>query len=846
MRQGKRKTLLIRTVSMMLVAVFVLTLLPASSYTVFAGSRKVKKTSDIVMYPLDTYKLSNKKGSKYSSSNKAVADISSKGLITAKKKGKVRITVIYKGKKTKKTVDVRKKPAITRADWITALISTDSELTVAETGEDAFNDIKDSTFSKYVNTAYGYGVLPKTKDKNFHPYRPATREFVAYTLVHALGFELSKKSGLSSADKKLKYAVEDGFAVNHNIIRLKKKSFRPDDALTSSEQKKALSFVKKCIDRTKIDPDHKDVLEYSKDINENLVDSGVSSSVKKSGKTIRAVIKSDDKNVRNIKKGQILLVPTKNKNEANAIKVTSVSSSKGKTTVSGTAPTTDEMYDDIDVQYSGELRDGKTARVNTHLTQREYKAMVKAGLGDYCTENEDGSYRIDKSLIHNLNAENDGHSDSSDTEPLELGVNVSVAKPEIELSAKKSLLSGWEYLHFAVTNREVLGVEYSKDNDESDSEDENKKWSIKLADEVFAIPETPLSVKLEEKIALSVEGEIDVYFDMSETHGIDYQKNEVPRVIKDFHFVPGSQYKDNQFIDGDFTCYPSIQLGVDLIIGNELTDDGLEYVGKHIKISIVNLKPDDIIGFTVSVGPKIELEATIRNNSKKADRDKAKFCLDFSSSIHVEFDINRESVVGAVINAFAEVPDPLYEHDLNIGKEPFGEFYHLEYGKDGWKWVDECTWDGSIAPKPLASGSYTEMEFPEQTAQNAGDWSLHVKETDAYRAAKNGKAKVTFAVPAELEGKLSFNLFVYDSTTDRDIKCYYPGQGAFRIDKSLGKTDVKDDGDSTEVKIDSEEQKVYYTSDKFDVKKGHYYVIRVHNYTYLRPYTAKVKIDFDK
>ena len=842
------KNFLKRTLSILLAAVFVLTLMPETSYTAQAAKKVSKKdTSVIVMYPKDTYALKGKKGSKYSSNKKGVAEVSPKGVITAKKKGKAQITVSYKGKKTKKTIDVRKVPSVTREDWITALVSADTELDVAETESTVYADTRSTSFEKYVNTAYGYGALPKTKDKNFHPYKPATREFVAYTLVHALGFELSNKSGLSSADNnKLKYAAEDGYIVDHRIIKLKKKSFRPDDPLTSPEKEKALLFVKKCLARTKIDPDHKNEIEFSRNINETLVQTKISSSVKKTGKTMKAVINSDDKKFRNLKKGQILLVPTKNKDEAKAVKVSSVILSKGRTIVSGTVPEMDEMYDDIDVQYSGELRNGRTDRINTHLTQQEYRTMVKAGLGDYCTKNEDGSYRIDKKLVHILNAENRDNNGSLGKEPLELGVNVSVAKPDIQLIVKKSLLSGWERLYFAVTNKVGFGVEYSKDNDESDSEDENKKWSVKLADEFFSIPGTPLSVKLEEKIGLSVEGELGVYFDMSSTQGIDYTKNDIPRIVKDFKFVPGSQYEDNKFIDGDFSYYPSAQLGVDLIIGNELTDDGIEYVGKHIKISIMNLKPDDIIGFTASIGPKVELEAIIRNNRKKFDRDRSKFCLDFSSSIHLEVDINRESVVGAIINVIPKVPDPLYEHDLNIGDEPFGEFCHLEYGKDGWKWVDNCTWEDADEPKPIVPGTYTEMDFPYQDWKNAGDWSQHVKETDSFRAKANGKAKAIFAVPSENVGHLSFDMYIVDNTTDRDIRSYYPGQGALQIDESIGKYAYTKKGDTEMVSVDTSEQMSYYSTDEFPVEKGHYYSIRVHNYTNQRPFKAEVTLEFVK
>lgn len=190
-----------RTLSILLAAVFVLTLMPETSYTAQAAKKVSKKdTSVIVMYPKDTYALKGKKGSKYSSNKKGVAEVSPKGVITAKKKGKAQITVSYKGKKTKKTIDVRKVPSVTREDWITALVSADTELDVAETESTVYADTRSTSFEKYVNTAYGYGALPKTKDKNFHPYKPATREFVAYTLVHALGFELSNKSGLSSAD----------------------------------------------------------------------------------------------------------------------------------------------------------------------------------------------------------------------------------------------------------------------------------------------------------------------------------------------------------------------------------------------------------------------------------------------------------------------------------------------------------------------------------------------------------------------------------------------------------------------------------------------------------------------
>ena len=326
---------------------------PLQAERVSAKSSKLNKTQ-MTLYPGEYVKLtvSGVKNVKWTSSNSKVASVSKKGTITAKAKGGAKITA-KAGKATYTCkVTVKKKPAVTRGEWIAALLKQTGIQTTSVKSYH-FSDTKKDKNGKAIETAYGRNILPVTKGtKKFSPNRPATREFMAVTTVRAMGFKADSSVKPKCSDKgKLKYASEDQVALNQNFISLKKGKFLPTRALTKAEKKKALAAIRKIQKSEKIDSSHKDTIKYQKEVVQQPLNSEDDYAVATSGNDLVVTIPKNE-NTEKIQNGKVAVFPEQSEMQGQvALKVTSVSDDgNGNYRIVGQAPDISEVYKTIDVQ----------------------------------------------------------------------------------------------------------------------------------------------------------------------------------------------------------------------------------------------------------------------------------------------------------------------------------------------------------------------------------------------------------------------------------------------------------------------------------------------------------------
>ena len=127
---------------------------------------------------------------------------------------------------------------------------------------------------------------------------------MAVTTVRALGFQANKAVSPKCKDKKkLKYPAEDKVALNQKIISLKKKQFLPKKAITKAEKKKALRVVKKLNNTGKVNPEHKNVVTYQKDVEQILTDTESSYTVIPQGDMLLVSIPKNE-NTKQIQSGR--------------------------------------------------------------------------------------------------------------------------------------------------------------------------------------------------------------------------------------------------------------------------------------------------------------------------------------------------------------------------------------------------------------------------------------------------------------------------------------------------------------------------------------------------------------
>lgn len=245
-----------------------------------------------------------------------------------------------------------KKVAVTREEWICALLKQ-AHIKTGKVSKYHFSDAKKSSKRKVIETAYAHGILPvKKNSKKFYPKKAATREFMAVTTVRALGFQANKAVSPKCKDKKkLKYPAEDKVALNQKIISLKKKQFLPKKAITKAEKKKALRVVKKLNNTGKVNPEHKNVVTYQKDVEQILTDTESSYTVIPQGDMLLVSIPKNE-NMQQIKSGKVILLPKKTGTDNQlALKVKSVTDAgNGMLQIIGETPDISEVYQKVDIQ----------------------------------------------------------------------------------------------------------------------------------------------------------------------------------------------------------------------------------------------------------------------------------------------------------------------------------------------------------------------------------------------------------------------------------------------------------------------------------------------------------------
>lgn len=245
-----------------------------------------------------------------------------------------------------------KKVAVTREEWICALLKQ-AHIKTGKVSKYHFSDTKKSSKKKVIETAYSRGILPvKKNSKKFYPKKSATREFMAVTTVRALGFQANKAVSPKCKDKKkLKYPAEDKVALNQKIISLKKKQFLPKKAITKAEKKKALRVVKKLNNTGKVNPEHKNVVTYQKDVEQILTDTESSYTVIPQGDMLLVSIPKNE-NTKQIQSGKVILLPKKTGTDNQlALKVKSVTDAgNGMLQIIGETPDISEVYQKVDIQ----------------------------------------------------------------------------------------------------------------------------------------------------------------------------------------------------------------------------------------------------------------------------------------------------------------------------------------------------------------------------------------------------------------------------------------------------------------------------------------------------------------
>ena len=163
----------------------------------------------------------------------------------------------------------------TRGEWVTLLLDKlNAPLMSADQIDYYYLDSLNSATGTAVETANAYGFLPVPDVEDleqdiplFYPDEPCTREFAAYTAVHAMGFNGENTIAMDdwSDANQVKYKDEIKIALVNNFLYLTDNTFYPQKTITGADVKSIFYAIDDLNDSIKLSKDqiydHSEILD---------------------------------------------------------------------------------------------------------------------------------------------------------------------------------------------------------------------------------------------------------------------------------------------------------------------------------------------------------------------------------------------------------------------------------------------------------------------------------------------------------------------------------------------------------------------------------------------------------
>uniref|UniRef100_UPI003FEDC985 carboxypeptidase regulatory-like domain-containing protein n=1 Tax=Lachnospira sp. TaxID=2049031 RepID=UPI003FEDC985 len=163
----------------------------------------------------------------------------------------------------------------TRGEWVTLLLDKlNAPLMSADQIDYYYLDSLNSATGTAVETANAYGFLPVPDVEDleqdiplFYPDEPCTREFAAYTAVHAMGFNGENTIAMDdwSDANQVKYKDEIKIALVNNFLYLTDNTFYPQKTITGADVKSIFYAIDDLNESIKLSKDqtydHSEILD---------------------------------------------------------------------------------------------------------------------------------------------------------------------------------------------------------------------------------------------------------------------------------------------------------------------------------------------------------------------------------------------------------------------------------------------------------------------------------------------------------------------------------------------------------------------------------------------------------
>jgi len=564
----------------------------------------------------------------------------------------------------------------TRGQWLQLL---EEKLDIVQVSIDdgydyAYGDSPDSQYGAVVETAQVYDLLstPATMSADgqtaivplFEPNEPATREFVAYTVVKAMGYIGDYTLDCSDA-RNLLYESEDSIAVQEDFLALEDGAFLPDNPITTVDKNVIFAKIDELNASFVIAPgEEKDDITYQdgvvqvSDTNYTAADNGDGTYTV----SLSAIGPASE-----ITPGVVfVLSPSDTYPAGIALKVISASVQGGIITLSCVKPDISQVMSDFDFAGNGiadiehiELADGVTAEYdpngaiasddNTQISP----FSIAAG----------GSVALPGKLKINLAEAKIGDSDITASGDLELSI------PDITVKAKGKVSWGGpsltELTVSETTKAKLKGsVKYDLGVPDGSFDAKTEKATFGQGKmQILRIPfDTVTGVPIDLVVFLNFEigGKITVSYTITNTSGFQYRQGHAFRVIESAKSAPPGL---------DLNASAKLGVGLDAQVSFDL-------FGFHFDLAGTNLQG----GFGVTA-----------KHALHPDTEPPLWCGDGSFYLYASLGLDKDTLIGGILK---DVRGIVWSWDIfDEENSPCKANIHLENGKV----VPKCTYgSGSL------------------------------------------------------------------------------------------------------------------------------------------------------
>ena len=285
----------------------------------------------------------------------------------------------------------------TRGEWVTLLLDKlNAPLMSADQIDYYYLDSLNSAIGTAVETANAYGFLPVPDVEDleqdiplFYPDEPCTREFAAYTAVHAMGFNGENTIAMDdwSDANQVKYKDEIKIALVNNFLYLTDNTFYPQKTITGADVKSIFYAIDDLNDSIKLSKDqtydHSEILDSVVNV---AADQAADYSVVKNGDVYEVTL-PNKKTTDGIKVDDVIRLPESTEYATGLmLKVAQISQSGDSVKLVCTVPELAEIYSKLDLAELGlpavdsfVAAEGVTCEYNSNGATRFESGRIEIG-----------------------------------------------------------------------------------------------------------------------------------------------------------------------------------------------------------------------------------------------------------------------------------------------------------------------------------------------------------------------------------------------------------------------------------------------------------------------------------